>query len=126
MMKNKMIQFFISGFPSLTVYEEIRLVNDLLNHPLDSALTMTEAELFSEKYVTSIAQTNYCHQMPFVRKEFFFDFLLKYPHIILKHRQWFENFQPSLMPSSDDRIQLKKWQLGTLLNAHIALEQSFI
>jgi hypothetical protein len=61
--------------------------------------------------------------MLFVQCDYFYDFLLKYPQIILKHRQWFRDFQQTLMPIHSDKIQLKKWQLATLLRAHSNLEQ---
>jgi hypothetical protein len=117
--------FSILGIPSLTVYEEIRLVNELINHRLGSSLTLTDGQLYFEKYVRNIASMNYNHRMLFVQCDYFYDFLLKYPQIILKHRQWFRDFQQTLMPIHSDKIQLKKWQLATLLHAHCNLEQRF-
>ena len=105
------------------MYEEIRLTNELIHHPLGLSLTLADAQLFVDQYVINIARTNYSHRMSFVQSDFFYDFLLKYPRVILKHRHWFHNFQPTLMPSQTDRLQLKKWQLATLLHAHTSLEQ---
>jgi hypothetical protein len=115
--------FLDKGIPSLTVYEEIRLVNELINHRFGSLLSLTDAQLFVEQYAINTALMNYKHEMLFVKTDFFYDFLLKYPQIILKHRQWFKDFRQTLMPLNNDRIQLKKWQLATLLHAHMNLEQ---
>ncbi|CAF4095254.1 unnamed protein product [Rotaria sordida] len=117
--------FLDKGIPSLTIYEEIRLVNGLINHQLGILLTLTDAQLYVEQYVINIATMNYNHRMLFVQSDFFYDFLLKYPQIILKHRQWFKDFKQTLIPINSDKIQLKKWQLATLLHAHMNLEQSF-
>ncbi|CAF2693171.1 unnamed protein product [Rotaria sp. Silwood2] len=119
------IYFIIVGIPSLTLYEEIRLVNELINHRLNTLLTLTDAQLHVEQYVINIGLMNYHHRMLFVQNDFFYDFLLKYPQIILKHRQWFKDFKQTLMPINSDKIDLKKWQLATLLHAHMNLEQSF-
>jgi hypothetical protein len=113
------------GIPSLTIYEEMRLVNELINHRLGPLLTLTDAQLYFEQYVINIASMNYNHRMLFVQCDYFYDFLLKYPQILLQHRQWFKNFKQTLMPINSDRIQLKKWQLATLLHAHSNLEQRF-
>ncbi|CAF5024714.1 unnamed protein product, partial [Rotaria sp. Silwood1] len=113
------------GIPSLTLYEEIRLVNELINHRLNTLLTLTDAQLHVEQYVINIGLMNYHHRMLFVQNDFFYDFLLKYPQIILKHRQWFKDFKQTLMPINSDKIDLKKWQLATLLHAHMNLEQNF-
>ncbi|CAF1675674.1 unnamed protein product [Rotaria magnacalcarata] len=117
--------FLDKGIPSLTIYEEIRLVNDLMHHRLGGLLTLTDAQLYFEQYAISIASMNYNHRMLYVQGDFFYDFLLKYPQIILKHRQWFKDFKQTLMPLNSDRIQLKKWQLATLLHAHMDLEKNF-
>ncbi|CAF1512064.1 unnamed protein product [Adineta steineri] len=117
--------FLDKGIPSLTIYEEIHLVNELIHHPLDSSLTLTDAQLYVEQYVINIALRNFHHQISYVQSEFFYDFLLKYPQIILKHRQWFKDFKQTLMPSNNDKIKLKKWQLATLLHAHMNIEQQF-
>ncbi|CAF1103557.1 unnamed protein product [Adineta steineri] len=117
--------FLDKGIPSLTIYEEVHLVNELIHHPLDSSLTLTDAQLYVEQYVINIALRNFHHQISFVQSEFFYDFLLKYPQIILKHRQWFKDFKQTLMPSNNDKIKLKKWQLATLLHAHMNIEQQF-
>lgn len=82
--------------------------------------------MFFDQIVMKISRMNYSHEMAFVQKEFFYDFLLKNPHIVLKHRQWFENYEESLMPSANDLIQLKKWQLATLLRGHSVVEQRFV
>lgn len=115
----------VLGIPSLTLYEEMRLMNELMNHRLGRLLTLTDAQLYVEQYVTQTALINYKHRMLYVQCEYFYDFLLKYPQIILKHRQWFKDFKQTLMPLNSDKIELKKWQLATLLHAHVALEQSF-
>ncbi|CAF3843014.1 unnamed protein product [Adineta steineri] len=117
--------FLDKGIPSLTIYEEVHLVNELINHPLNSSLTLTDAQLYVEQYVINIALRNFHHQISYVQSEFFYDFLLKYPQIILKHRQWFKDFKQTLMPSNNDKIKLKKWQLATLLHAHMNIEQQF-
>ena len=65
---------------------------------------------------------NYNHRMLFVQYDFFYDFLLKYPQIILQHRHWFKDFKQTLMPIDGDKIHLRKWQLATLLHAHMNLE----
>ncbi|CAF1472383.1 unnamed protein product [Rotaria sp. Silwood1] len=117
--------FLDKGIPSLTLYEEIRLVNELINHRLNTLLTLTDAQLHVEQYVINIGLMNYHHRMLFVQNDFFYDFLLKYPQIILKHRQWFKDFKQTLMPINSDKIDLKKWQLATLLHAHMNLEQNF-
>ncbi|CAF1356803.1 unnamed protein product [Rotaria sordida] len=117
--------FLDKGIPSLTIYEEIHLVNGLINHQLSTLLTLTDAQLYVEQYVINIATINYNHRMLFVQSDFFYEFLLKYPQIILKHRQWFKDFKQTLMPINSDKIELKKWQLATLLHAHMNLEQSF-
>jgi hypothetical protein len=118
-------QFLDKGIPSLTICEEIRLVNELMNHSLGSLLTLTDAQLYFKQYVINVASKNYNHQMLFVQCDYFYDFLLKYPQIILKHRQWFKDFKQTLMPINSDKIHLKKWQLATLLHAHMNLEQRF-
>ncbi|CAF4175532.1 unnamed protein product [Rotaria socialis] len=117
--------FLDKGIPSLTIYEELRLVNDLMHHRLGGLLTLTDAQLYVEQYAINIASMNYNHRMLYVQGDFFYDFLLKYPQIILIHRQWFKDFKQTLMPLNSDRIQLKKWQLSTLLHAHIDLEKKF-
>jgi len=117
--------FLDKGIPSLTIYEEIRLVNELIHHQLGSLLTLTDAQLYFEQYIINIASINYNHQMLFVQCDYFYDFLLKYPQIILKHRQWFKDFKQTFMPINSDKIYLKKWQLATLLHAHMNLEQRF-
>ncbi|CAF0964671.1 unnamed protein product [Adineta ricciae] len=115
--------FLDKGLPSLTLYEEICLVNQLLHHRSGTSLTLTDAQMYVEQYVIRIALRNFRHKMLYVQSDYFYDFLLKYPQIILKHRQWFQDFQPSLMPTNTDRIHLKKWQLATILHAHWNLEQ---
>ncbi len=117
--------FLDKGIPSLTIYEEIRLVNELINHRLGPLLILTDAQLYFEQYVINTALRNYNYRMMFVQSDYFYDFLLKYPEIILKHRQWFKDYKPTLMPINTDKIYLKKWQLATLLHAHISLEQRF-
>lgn len=117
--------FLDKGIPWLTIYEEIRLVNELINHQLGSSLTLTDAQLYFEQYVINTASMNYNHRMSFVQSDYFYDFLLKYPQIILKYHQWFKDFKQTLMPINSDKIQLKKWQLATLLHAHMNLEQRF-
>ncbi|CAF5198176.1 unnamed protein product, partial [Rotaria magnacalcarata] len=42
--------FLDKGIPSLTIYEEIRLVNDLMHHRLGGLLTLTDAQLYFEQY----------------------------------------------------------------------------
>ncbi|CAF5010969.1 unnamed protein product [Rotaria sp. Silwood1] len=81
--------FLDKGIPSLTLYEEIRLVNELINHRLNTLLTLTDAQLHVEQYVINI------------------------------------DFKQTLMPINSDKIVLKKWQLATLLHAHMNLEQNF-
>lgn len=117
---------FCSGIATLTFYEENYLVEQLINHPSGEELTLDEAQMFFDQIVMKISRMNYSHEMAFVQKEFFYDFLLKNPHIVLKHRQWFENYEESLMPSANDLIQLKKWQLATLLRGHSVVEQRFV
>ena len=107
----------------MTLYEEICLVNQLIQHRSGASLTLMDAQLYVEQYVIRIALRNFCHKMLHVQSDYFYDFLLKYPQIILKHRQWFQDFQPTLMPTNTDRIHLKKWQLATILHAHWNLEQ---
>lgn len=101
----------------------MRLVNELINHQLGSLLTLSDAQLFVERYVSNIALMNYNNRMLFVQSDFFYDFLLKYPHIVLQHRHWFKDFKQTLMPINSDKIELKKWQLATLLHAHMSIEQ---
>ncbi|CAF0871664.1 unnamed protein product [Adineta ricciae] len=115
--------FLDKGLPSLTLYEEICLVNQLIHHRSGASLTFTDAQLYVEQYVIRIALRNFRHKMLYVQSDYFYDFLLKYPQIILKHRQWFQDFQPTLMPTNTDRIHLKKWQLATILHAHWNLER---
>ncbi|CAF2693207.1 unnamed protein product [Rotaria sp. Silwood2] len=117
--------FLDKGIPSLTIYEEISLVKELINHRLGTLLTLIDAQLYVEQYVINTALMNYNHRMLFIQSDFFYEFLLKYPQIILKHRQWFKDFKQTLMPINSDKIDLKKWQLATLLHAHMDLEQSF-
>jgi len=107
----------------LTIYEELRLVNELLNHELGLLLTLSDAQCYYEEYVMNIALTNYHHRMLFVQIEYFYDFLLKYPQILLRYRHWFKNHKPTLMPTNQDRIKLKKWQLATLVHAHCHVEK---
>lgn len=116
--------FLNQGIPSLTVYEEVHLVQQLIHHRLGSLFTLNDAQLYFEQFVINIAAKNYKHRMLFVQSDYFYDFLLKYPQIILRHRQWFEDFKQTLMPIHSEKILLKKWQLATLLHAHINLEQS--
>ena len=117
--------FLDQGIPSLTVYEELRLVQQLIHHRLGTLLTLNDAQLYFEQYVMNIAAKNYQHRMLFVQSDYFYDFLLKYPQIILRHRHWFRDFKQTLMPIHSEKILLKKWQLATLLRAHSNLEECF-
>ncbi|CAF0814428.1 unnamed protein product, partial [Didymodactylos carnosus] len=111
------------GIPALTTYEEIRLAEDLINHEAGKQLTFEQAQAYITKKATDIVNLNHHYHMTYVQPEYFYDFLLKNPQVIIKHRQWFENIKSSTMPLNGNTIELKRWQLVAIVKTHTASEQ---
>ncbi|CAF1169184.1 unnamed protein product [Rotaria sordida] len=100
------------GLPLLTRTEEKSLANELIVQlPADASLTI--AEQMARRRACEIVMDNYSHQLSPINitSEWFYDFLLRNPRVPIHFQSWFSSTKATL-PSSDQLIDVKIWELG--------------
>jgi hypothetical protein len=67
-----------------------------------------------------IVTDNYSQQFSPINiaSEWFYDFLLRNPRVPMHFQSWFSSFKP-VIPSSDQLIDIKMWQLGLVTRSVI-------
>jgi len=107
-----------AGLPTLTKYEEKRIVNGLIDHTKSERLTFDDAQSYACQLVMEIIKENFNYQMSCVQTEWFYDLLLKHPQVLFKYSHWFNTTNDlGPMPTTDDIIDLKQWQLKSMLHS---------
>ncbi|CAF3644340.1 unnamed protein product [Rotaria sp. Silwood1] len=91
------------GLPILTEKDEKKIVNNILDHSKQEELTLDEALSFVCQLVIEIIKENFHYDMSCIQIEWFYDFLLNHPDIILKYSHWFNKDieRKTLSPSTD-------------------------
>ena len=98
--------------PPLTRTEEKSLANELIKQ-FSTDVSMIYAEQWTRQRVCQIIHDNYSQTVSSqqINAEWFYDFLLRNPRVPIHFQSWFSSVQPQL-PSSDQLIDIKIWQLG--------------
>ncbi|CAF1472394.1 unnamed protein product [Rotaria sp. Silwood1] len=111
------------GLPILTEKDEKKIVNNILDHSKQEELTLDEALSFVCQLVIEIIKENFHYDMSCIQIEWFYDFLLNHPDIILKYSHWFNK---DIEVIKDDPIYLKQYknQLKRKLSNDNILESS--
>ena len=115
--------------PSLTRTEEKSLANELI-HQLPMDTTFSIGEQIARRRACEIVYDNYSHRIlpGNISSEWFYDFLLRNPRVPIHFQSWFSSIK-SILPSSDQLIDIKIWQLGlvtrsVLLSSSISISSS--
>jgi len=107
------------GLPPLTRTEEKSLANELIIQlPADASFSL--AEQIARRRACEIVMDNYSHRLlpTNVASEWFYDFLLRNPRLPIHFQSWFSSVKPTI-PSSDQIIDIKIWQLGLVTRSII-------
>ena len=74
----------------------------------------------ARRRVCEIVYDNYSHKISLgnISTEWFYDFLLRNPRIPIHFQSWFSSIK-STLPSSDQLIDIKIWQLGLVTRSSI-------
>lgn len=107
------------GIPPLTRTEEKSLANELIMQlPADASLII--AEQMTRRRACEIVMDNYCHQLSSINiaPEWFYDFLLRNPRVPIHFQSWFSTVKATL-PSTDQSIDIKIWELGLVTRSII-------
>lgn len=100
------------GVPPLTRTEEKSLANELITQlPSDASFTM--GEQMARRRACEIVFDNYSHRFlcENISFEWFYDFMLRNPRVPIHFQTWFSSVK-STLPSSDQLIEIKIWELG--------------
>ncbi|CAF4962768.1 unnamed protein product, partial [Rotaria sp. Silwood1] len=115
----KVMESIRLGIPPLTRTEEKSLANELITQlPADASLTI--AEQMARRRACEIVMDNYSHQFSPINmaSEWFYDFLLRNPRVPIHFQSWFSSIKVTL-PSSDQLIDIKIWELGLVTRSII-------
>jgi len=104
--------FLHLGVPNLTIYDEKRLIQTLLDRPDRDELTLNEAQAIVCQLVTEMIKENSHLDMSCVQIDWFYDLLIKYSSMIRPFSRW---FQDKLDTSFKDSLYIKQSQLKNLL-----------
>lgn len=108
------------GIPPLTRTEEKSIANELiLQLPADASFSI--GEQLARRRASEIISDNYAQQIPTIsiHSEWFYDFLLRNPRIPIHFQTWFASIK-STMPSTDQLIDIKTWELGLITRSVVA------
>jgi hypothetical protein len=108
----KMNESIHTGIPPLSRTEEKSLANELIHQlPMDTSFSM--GEQIARRRVCEIVYDNYSHRVlpGNISSEWFYDFLLRNPRLPIHFQSWFSSIK-STLPSSDQLIDIKIWELG--------------
>ncbi|CAF1158931.1 unnamed protein product [Rotaria sp. Silwood1] len=108
----KIMESIRLGIPPLTRTEEKSLTNELiLQLPADASFTT--GEQMARRRACEIVFDNYSHKFSLenISIEWFYDFLLRNPRIPIHFQSWFSSIK-SILPLSDQLIDIKIWELG--------------
>lgn len=102
------------NIPPLTRTEEKSLANELIHH-LSVDVSLHTGEQLARQRLCEIVYDNYSHRMQLsnISSEWFYDFLLRNPRVPIHFQSWFSSVS-SILPSSDQLIDIKIWQLGLM------------
>ncbi|CAF5111767.1 unnamed protein product [Rotaria sp. Silwood1] len=92
--------------------DEKKIVNNILDHSKQEELTLDEALSFVCQLVIEIIKENFHYDMSCIQIEWFYDFLLNHPDIILKYSHWFNK---DIEVIKDDPIYLKQCQIKDII-----------
>ncbi|CAF1321306.1 unnamed protein product [Didymodactylos carnosus] len=106
------------GVPPLTKTEEKLLCTQLTQHPQSSRWTFLDAELFAKKFACEAVKDNFNHDMEYISREWFYDFLMKNPPVVSTFKRWFERMKP-IYPANGNSIEIKLWHLSVIARAPI-------
>lgn len=108
------------GTPPLTRTEEKSIANELIFQlPADASFSM--GEQLARRRANEIISDNYAQQIPTlnISSEWFYDFLLRNPRVPIHFQTWFATIK-SAMPSTDQLIDIKIWELGLITRSVVA------
>jgi hypothetical protein len=105
------------GLPPLTRTEEKSLIQELIKY-IPPETTFITAEQWTRSRACEIVRDNYLQQLQpnQIVQEWFYDFLLRHPPVLLHFQHWFSSV-PSQWPDTDQLLQIKIWQLGLVTRA---------
>ncbi|CAF2847545.1 unnamed protein product [Rotaria sp. Silwood2] len=115
----KVMESIRLGLPPLTRTEEKSLTNELITQlPADASLTI--AEQMARRRASEIVMDNYAHQFSSmnITPEWFYDFLLRNPRVPIHFQTWFSSIKATI-PSSDQVMDIKIWELGLVTRSII-------
>ncbi|CAF1366455.1 unnamed protein product [Adineta steineri] len=116
----KIIETIRSDIPPLTRTEEKSLANELISQlPADVPLLVGEQMI--RRRVCEIVFDNYSQKLSVgnISSEWFYDFLLRNPRIPIHFQTWFSSVK-SILPLSDQLIDIKLWELGLITRSVIS------
>ncbi|CAF3494672.1 unnamed protein product, partial [Rotaria sp. Silwood2] len=81
---------------------------------------LTIAEQMARRRASEIVMDNYAHQFSSmnITPEWFYDFLLRNPRVPIHFQTWFSSIKATI-PSSDQLIDIKIWELGLVTRSII-------
>ncbi|CAF1472452.1 unnamed protein product [Rotaria magnacalcarata] len=108
----KIIESIRLGIPPLTRTEEKSIANELISQ-LSTDTSFTIGEHIARRRACEIVFDNYSHRISCenIATEWFYDFLLRNPRVPIHFQTWFSSVK-STLPSSDQLIEIKIWELG--------------
>ncbi|CAF3466320.1 unnamed protein product [Rotaria socialis] len=108
----KIIESIRLGIPPLTRTEEKSVANELISQ-LSTDISFTIGEHMARRRACEIVFDNYSHRIlcENIATEWFYDFLLRNPRVPIHFQTWFSSVK-STLPSSDQLIEIKIWELG--------------
>ncbi|UJR27629.1 hypothetical protein I4U23_008910 [Adineta vaga] len=121
----KITESIRSGLPPLTRTEEKSLANELIIQ-LPNDISFSMAEQIARRRACEIVMDNYSHQLfpTNIICEWFYDFLLRNPRLPIHFPAWFSSVK-STIPSTDQIIDIKIWELGLVTRSVIASSSSY-
>ncbi|CAF2649596.1 unnamed protein product [Rotaria sp. Silwood2] len=116
----KIIESIRLGIPPLTRTEEKSLANELITQLLADA-SSTAGEQMARRRACDIVFDNYSHKLlsENISTEWFYDFLLRNPRVPIHFQSWFSSVK-SILPLSDQLIDIKIWELGLVTRSIIS------
>lgn len=116
----KLTELVRLGVPPLTRTEEKSLALELISQlPADASFIM--AEQLARRRACEIVMDNYSNQLSPINitSEWFYDFLLRNPRIPIHFQSWFSSVK-GIVPSTDQLIDIKIWELGLVTRSIIS------
>lgn len=106
--------------PPLTEFEEEYLSTSLIQN-LSMTCSMVDAQLYLHKEAIRLVQKNYRMKMESISSEYFFDFLLRHPHVPLHFQHWFNRCKP-IIPTTGCPIDMKIWTISMMIRGSQSFE----